>query len=177
MLPKECWSLEEAFGFQIWLNGVSPLLIRINFDSSSTTRSDAFRTYFSAYRRLPREHITNKEEKNFQKILKKLKSWEKTFLFPGILPWNAYFLKSLSETADVGQVSFRGWGHVTLVCFARSNGGWRIVPRAPRGFFSGLHPLIYRRTTASDSHGGYREPIFRKPAPNPKDVAIFIGRI
>lgn len=36
-----------------------------------------------------------------------------------------------------------------------------------------LHPLIYRCKTASDSHGGYREPIFRKPAPNPKERDIY----
>lgn len=37
----------------------------------------------------------------------------------------------------------------------------------------GLHPLIYRRKAVSDSHEGYREPIFRKPAPRPKERDIY----
>lgn len=32
------------------------------------------------------------------------------------------------------------------------------------------------RERASDSHGGYREPIFRKPAPNPKDLPQEVTR-
>lgn len=45
--------------------------------------------------------------------------------------------------------------------------------RSLRGDRAALHPLIYRRKAASDSHGGYREPIFRKPAPNPKERDIY----
>lgn len=37
----------------------------------------------------------------------------------------------------------------------------------------GFHPLIYRREAVSDSHEGYREPIFRKPARDPKERDIY----
>lgn len=58
-----------------------------------------------------------------------------------------------------------------VACFTRNgNDEWF---RALRGDRAALHPLIYRRKAASDSHGGYREPIFRKPAPNPKERDIY----
>lgn len=58
-----------------------------------------------------------------------------------------------------------------VACFTRNGNDESF--RALRGDRATLHPLIYRRKAASDSHGGYREPIFRKPAPNPKERDIY----
>jgi len=58
-----------------------------------------------------------------------------------------------------------------VACFTRNGNDESF--RALRRDRAALHPLIYRCKTASDSHGGYREPIFRKPAPNPKERDIY----
>lgn len=58
-----------------------------------------------------------------------------------------------------------------VACFTRNGNDESF--RALRGDRAALHPLIYRRKAASDSHEGYREPIFRKPAPNPKERDIY----
>lgn len=58
-----------------------------------------------------------------------------------------------------------------VACFTRNGNDESF--RALRRDRAALHPLIYRRKAASDSHGGYREPIFRKPAPNPKERDIY----